>query len=246
MSIDDEVKAIESIRAAEQRTISTVTASLLSLVKNVGPILNCFLPEGTKLPDPVLMTAIGGIEFLEKVREKRSDDYSSSLVDALRRKVERIESGEFKLTAGHIEYIKTELMPLIIAGHDRAQQINSEDKIKRLAKIPANSLEVMAPADDVEEMMRIVADVDAFDVVVLKELHKMRFAGDRYEGPGPGHGVNPTYFERAGMVQSVDVAQSSCLKLQSFGLVVAQNAGFKCLLKGKCFLEFTGVIPTEQ
>jgi hypothetical protein len=156
-----------------------------------------------------------------------------------------MEAGQLKRTDEDIEYIKEKLMPLIVDGYDRAQQIPSEARIQRLAEVVVSGLWSRHSEDERREIMRIVGDVDELDAVLLGHLYRRRRELEQGSGVA-GTGINVKYFVSTGVVTDGDVANSGLLKLQSLGLVIAQSNGFRLLTRGKTFLILTGLVQPEE
>src|SRR2546425_5177338 len=114
MPIDDETHALDLQRKFENLDRSPATDAFIRLFDTVGPLLNVLLKFGGRQPADLVSTIGAGLTFLKQRQQRRDQVYRDAMVDALSRKVERIERGELPLTERHIEFVKERLMPLIM------------------------------------------------------------------------------------------------------------------------------------
>jgi hypothetical protein len=225
MAIDDELDAIERIRDFEGITRSPVTNVLFSIgIGTIVPILNGFLPAYCQLPNAIAATAQGAIKYVYDNHKRKSDIFFAELKARLSKKRERIESGKLTLTEKHFEYIKSQFMPLVLEAHRRAQDARSEETLRRLAAIVANSVENIPEPDITEEMLRITMELSDLDVAVLGKLTQQQRDVSSFPDDGMPKSVevtiswNPEAFKG---ICDQNSLHSTCLKVQSYGLVVS-------------------------
>jgi len=222
MGIDDEIEALVKQDKFAVLTESAITAHMRAIaIRAAVPILNSFLPEGSRIPDAVVATMNGAVQYTYSLWESRARLFSHSLGDQLRKKLEKAERGEFKVTADHLEYMRGQFMPVLLEASRKAQEATTESKIRRLAAILANGLEEAAPADTVAEMLRIAIDLSDADVEFLRQMNR----SERFRPGGPGlasvDDANDEWKEIKPHIEGLDRSdgQSIALKLQSYGLI---------------------------
>src|SRR5713101_1356969 len=98
MAIDAEADAIESLRKFDELSSSPISSSFVTGLKIIVPILNVLLPPNSRIPDPLLATLVGSLAHLEGVFRKRTESYWAAVIDAVKARQRRIESGERPMT----------------------------------------------------------------------------------------------------------------------------------------------------
>ena len=234
MAIDDPLDAVEQQLAAEERARSPLFRFISDLTE-VGSALAELIPD----TDPFLRGFATAARFAGSWISRLETDRRSDLIKCLVEQVRLLRSVLENLDEAHERFIKTEFLPLVLDGLQKAEQTRSRERIERIAAILADSLEVgpSRAADVTEELMRIAANLGDQDVAVLRELVKAQrvfynekvgrpdfnevnkyWAGVQHIHPDPARA--PAF--KLGI--SEGELQVACAKLQSFGLLVQTDS----------------------
>jgi hypothetical protein len=203
-----------------------------------------FVPQITKIVEALPLDLLGPVTgksvksifkaaaaWVSRIEQDRSAYLIECLSDEFRRFRGKLED----LAEDHQNFVREEFLPLVVDGLQKAEQTRSRERIKRIAAILANALEIGPgrAVDVTEELMRIAANLADEDVAVLRHL----VDGQRgFYNPKVGrpafHEVNKYWTAANNLGQPVPESapafklgisegqlQVACAKLQSFGLV---------------------------
>ena len=208
MAIDNRIDAIEKQIAAEEREHSPVTDHLASLASEVIP-------------------GVGTIrDFLERHREENR----TLLIEALKMEIHDLISRMSDLEIRHQEFLQGEFMGLVLDGLKKAEDARTVERVRYLAAILANSAKAGPDfsADETEALMRLVLELNEFDLRVLQHLSQLRPGHDGYAGGNPAPIVKDldiwAGLAGAAVGSRNEGVQSACLKLQSMGLITLDIA----------------------
>jgi hypothetical protein len=168
---------------------------------------------------------------------------------------------EQEFTEQQKRWVRDELPGLLAEGIARAEQARGREKVIRLAKVIGHAIAIgpLGSADLAGEMMRVAVELSDQDVAVLRDMRKVQADGlERRLGRPDINDANATWarlekeFE---FFRSGAEIYSVCLKLQSFGLVMAveriattlglQSAPYALLPRGIQFLEYIMGAPGD-
>jgi hypothetical protein len=115
----------------------------------------------------------------------------------------------------------------------RAEEVRAKERIRRLGRILVHAAQVgpRDGADHAEEMMRVAVDLTERDLAVLRAMqsaHPLRITGpaqERYMRLNAAAIFERIEWRKLGF--SEQELESTCCKLQSFGLVGRLDAGVK-------------------
>jgi hypothetical protein len=212
-----------------------------------------FVQKTEKILGLVLPAAAPFSRVLESFVNKRKQENRDLLFQTVVDELEKLLDREIKFSEDHKQWIRDEFPGLLLEGLSRAEQTRSRDRIVRLAKVIRNALEV-GPSHPVEvaaEMMRVAAELSEQDVAALSLMYKFQPNSLRHGSGRPEiNEANSTWAQlekEDKFFRSADV-YSTCLKLQSFGLIMAmeripttlglQSIPYALLPKGSQFIDY--------
>ncbi|HLY98566.1 MAG TPA: hypothetical protein VKT33_05820 [Candidatus Angelobacter sp.] len=237
MNIDNPIRAAKQVIRADERQLTS------EFVNKAEKILGIMLPPAAPFS-----------HALESFVNKRKQENHDLLFQTVVEEVEKLLDRELKFSDDHKRWIREELTGLLLEGLNRAEQTRYRDRIIRLAKVIRHAISVgpAQPAEIATEMMRVVTELSEQDVTALNLMYKSQSDSIRHRAGRPEiNEANSTWaqlekqheFFRSG----ADV-YSTCLKLQSFGLIMAmeriatilglQSMPYALLPKGIQFIEY--------
>jgi hypothetical protein len=207
MNIEDPQKALEAQIEAEERAESP-------LIRFIPALADVFGALPIDLSGKLLSK--GAAWWIRRNRDERIRTLIETLSNELRWAKEQLQN----LSDAHERFIEQDLPELVLDAFEKAEQVRSRERIKRIARIVANAAVAgpSRPADITEELTRVAMSLDDSDVVVLSELVR----GQRTEfikslETVPGEAVNNYW--RTGDIASKDkpVQQILSRPLQTAG-----------------------------
>jgi hypothetical protein len=241
MPIDEPISALEALNASAERQSDPVLARAKCFLE----VLQLFSPPGVEKIFSSLTTAYGWLGV-------RAEQNRRELAQVVAEEVKRHSAEMIRLWGSCEEYRRfmKDVMPgLILDALRRAEQLRAKERIRRLGLIVMHAARVgpQEGADQVEEMMRIAADMTDEDVLVLKRISETY---DRYLQL-PAHAGHILTMPGIDGVERNAIV-SICGKLQSLGLIATPErhaavmgefgwppgGGFVPLVRGQTFLKF--------
>jgi hypothetical protein len=185
---------------------------------------------------------------------KRKQENRDLLLQTTADEVEKMLDREQEFTDPHKRWLRDELPGLLAEGVARAEQTRGREKVVRLAKVIGHAIAVgpLESADLAGEMMRVAVELSDQDVAVLRDMSKVQAHELQHRAGRPDiNDANATWArleKESEFFRSGAEIYSVCLKLQSFGLVMAveriattlglQSAPYILLPRGIQFLEY--------
>lgn len=231
MPIDDPITAAEDLIASEERLRSPVTEGIASLLSSLS-----------------IAPADRVTGYLDSRRAENRD----LLLKAIRIELERIRRIIDSLSVEHQKYMETDFVELVADGLRKAENVRAHDRVERLGKVLGTAAELgnAVPPEETEEMMRIVLDLDEYDIRVMVHVAEAYPPLGYIQHGRPDQRRLIPEMTDGGYVLT-ERAHSSCLKLQSFGLAAPRESSmgkpaFHSLRKGIRLLQFLGLATEEQ
>jgi hypothetical protein len=236
MDLDNPIRAAKQVIAADDRQLPA------DFVIRAEKLLGLLVPAISPISNA-----------LESFVNKRKQENRDLLFQTVVIELEKLLDRETRFSDEHREWIREEIPGLLLEGLNRAEQTRSRDRIVRLAKIIRNAVEIgpALPADTAAEMMRIAVDLSERDVTALSVMCNAQADSLRQSARPELNEANSTWAKlekQHSFFRSGSEVYSTCLKLQSFGLIMAmeristtlglQSMPYTLLPKGAQFIEY--------
>jgi hypothetical protein len=233
VSIDDPIKAVESLIASDERLRSPITDKLVTIAKEL------------RIPGASTLSGL-----IERRRRANWELLLRTAILELRYLIEHFDG----LEAKHKEFLKNDFGDLVVDALSKAERLRAKERVARIALILANAAEV-GPSTDLdltEELMRVATELSDIEVEFLRQMDS--FHPYPWQNPGGGlltvHEANMNWSERHPQLSGVDNSEYSsiALRLQSLGLIEAVErevaivgpdiTPYRILRKGSAFIRF--------
>lgn len=208
MTIDDPISAARKQLELEDAFTSPADKTTIDLLRKLQ--LGWFF-------DKVVVQSLK--DWLSKQDSEKIKFLLETCADEIQRHEQQIKELHEQLGPEVTEKRMLELIDLVMDGARKAQATRARERIARIGIILANATaEPKLDADEVEEMTRIAMNLTDAEVAVLKEL--VRTQGRAVDGPSrrieryQAHNA----WEQGRWSIDRGSLQSSCSKLESFGL----------------------------
>jgi len=237
VEMENPIRAAKKVTEADERQLPS------EMVVKAEKILGLIFPAATPFSKP-----------LESLVNRRKQQNRDLLFQTVLEELEKLLDREQTFSDEHQRWVRDEFPGLLVEGLHRAEETRSRQRIVRLAKVIRNAVKLgpAQPADLAAEMMRVAMDVSEQDVAALARMYNVQSGSLIHRSGRPDiNEANKTWAElekQDDFFRNGADVYSTCLKLQSLGLIMAmdripttlglQSVPFALLPKGKQFVDY--------
>lgn len=210
MAIDDNpIRAVEKQFEMEDLSTSPVTKRILQVVSS--------LP----LPSPVDKAVTWLKDNLAADSAERDRLMLETIAAEVVKHGEELERSRKMLNEQASRMREEVLGELLVDAARKAENTRSKERVRRIGLILANAIIETNPADadEIEEMMRVAAELSDRDVELLRELVRIEGEAMRTQGRIPRYDAHTRWEQAWWGTRVIPELDSVFSKLESYGLV---------------------------